>query len=100
MQAGMQAACVHDGSSCKRLYNLLCPDVLSNVAILTQAWQVVQQLKTAAKPGLGSVHLQIKQTEQYISNTFGLTLHDIWLCKADRLMYWHNWIAGSYRARL
>lgn len=41
MQAGMQAACVHDGSSCKRLYNLLCPDVWSNVAILTQAWQVV-----------------------------------------------------------
>ncbi len=94
MHAGMKSACVHDGSSQKRLYNLLSPDILSNVAILTQAWQVVQQLTSAAMPGFGSIH------SQHISNTFGLILHNVWLCKADRPIYWHNLLAGSYRAWL
>jgi hypothetical protein len=38
MQAGAKSVCVHDSG--KRLYNLLRHDVLSNDAILTQAWQV------------------------------------------------------------
>ena len=37
MHAGIKSACVHDGSSQERLYNLLCHDVQCNDAVLTQA---------------------------------------------------------------
>jgi len=32
-------------------------------------------IESAAKPGFGNMHVHTKQTEQNISNTFGLILH-------------------------
>ena len=100
MHAGIKSACVHDGSSQERLYILFCHDVLCNDAVLTQAWQIVDKLSSAAKPGFGSFHVHNKQTEQNISDTCGLILFKIWLCKADRPVYRHDVLAGSSRACL